>query len=136
MRTREPLLELAGFCSVSRDEAKLLLRNTELVRLPTGQSVLLRSGPAEELLVVVQGALQALGPLTWTAGPGDVLGAHAVLKRTSQQAGFRANEPCLVAYAGIQQTRTLLAGSPAFATAVAVALSAELDRSLEMRASQ
>lgn len=86
--------------------------------------------------MVVQGALQALGPLTWTAGPGEVLGAHAVLSRTSQQAGFRATEPCLVAYAGVQQTRTLLAGSPAFAAAVAVALSAELDRSLGMRAGQ
>lgn len=136
MRTSEPLLLLPAFCGVDREEAALLLRHTDLLRLPVGQSVLVAPGAAQEVLVVVQGALQALGRFTWTAAVGDVLGAHALLSRTEQPYGFRASEPSLVAYVGVQQARTLMSGSPAFATAVAVALSAELGRTAGAAASR
>lgn len=126
MRTREPLLELSCFAHVGREEARLLLRNTEIVRLPVGHSVLLSHGPAQEMLVVVRGQLQSLRE-QWSAGPGSALGAHALLTRT-EPTGFRATEPALVAYVSVAQARALMAGSPAFATAVAVSLSSELAR--------
>lgn len=129
MGTRKPLLQLPCFSGVAREEARLLLRNTELTRLPAGQSVLVGHEPAQELLVVVEGQLQALGDDGWLAGPGSVLGAHALLSR-SRVTGFRATGPCVVAYASVQQTGALMVGSPAFATAVAVSLSRELDKRL------
>jgi CRP-like cAMP-binding protein len=122
----EPLLQLTCFAGVPRDEARLLLRNTELTRLPVGQSVLLGHGPAQELLVVVEGELQALHDEAWVAGPGSVLGAHALLSRGTGP-GFRTRRPSLVAYASVHQTRALMLGSAAFATAVAVSLCHELD---------
>ena len=129
MSSTDPLLCLPAFCGTSRDEARLLLRHTDQVALPAGQSVLLDTGPAAELLVVITGRLLALGPgAGWTAGPGDVLGAHALLRRTPQPHAFRVVEPSRVAYASPQQTRALMSASPAFAAAVAASLAAELDR--------
>ena len=128
MRPAEPLLQLPSFAGVGRAEARLLVRSTELVRTPAAQSVLLDRGPARELFVVVRGALRAMGDDPWTARPGDVLGARALLTRTEQRTAFRATEPCLVACVGVDQARALMAGSPAFATAVAVSLSRELGR--------
>lgn len=125
----EPLLQLSCFSHLDRTESRLLLRNTELMHLPVGQSVLLSHGPAQELLIVVRGQLQALRE-QWTATPGDVLGAHALLSRT-QPNGFRTKAPSLVAFVSLSQARTLMAGSPAFATAVAVSLACELDRQRE-----
>lgn len=124
----EPLLQLPAFTRLPRAEVRLLVRSTELVRLPAAQSVLLGTGVARELLVVVQGTLQALGADGWEAGPGEVLGAHALLAGVPQPHGFRCAGPALVAFAGVGQVRALLSGSPAFATAVAVSLSRELVR--------
>jgi hypothetical protein len=126
MRTKEPLLQLPCFSGVARDEARLLLRNTELIRLPAGQSVLLGHGSAQELLLVVEGELQALGDDGWLAGPGSVLGAHALLSR-GRGTGFRTIRPSVVACASVHQTRSLMLGSAAFATTVAVSLCRELD---------
>ena len=70
MKTKEPLLQLPCFAGVDREEARLLLRNTELTQLPAGQSVLLSHGPAQELLVVVDGELQVLGDDGRLEGPG------------------------------------------------------------------
>lgn len=128
MTTNEPLLQLPAFSGLSRVEAGVLLRNTDLVQLPDGQSLLLAAGAAQELVVVVRGSLRALSRSGWTARPGDVLGAHALLSRSTQPYGFRCCGPALVACAGVEQVRTLLSRSPAFATAVAVALSQELSR--------
>ncbi len=129
MSSTDRLLRLPAFCGAPRDEARLLLRNTDQVALPAGQSVLLDTGPAAELLVGITGRLLALGPGGgWTAGPGDVLGEHALLRRTPQPRGFRVVEPARVAYASAQQTRALMGASPAFAAAVAASLAAELDR--------
>jgi CRP-like cAMP-binding protein len=122
----EPLLQLPCFSGVARDEARLLLRNTELTRLSAGQSVLLGRGPAQELLLVVEGELQALGDDGWVAGPGSVLGGYALLSRR-QGSGFRTTRASVVAYASVHQARALMTGSAAFATALAVSLCQELD---------
>lgn len=126
MRRPQPLLHLPAFAAVGRDEARLLQRNLEVVRLDVGQSVLLGHGPARELLLVLEGELRGLQD-PWTAGPGAVVGAHAVLSG-SPPSGFRATAPSLVACASVSQTRRLMSGSPAFATAVAVSLSLQLVR--------
>lgn len=126
MRTREPLLRLPDFAGVAHDEARLLLRNVEMTRLDAGRSVLLGPGPAREMLLVVEGLLCCLRE-PWTAGPGAVVGAHALLSGSAPP-GMRATLPSLVAYVSVTQARALMSGSPAFATAVAVSLSRELAR--------
>lgn len=96
MRTSEPLLRLPAFPGVDRREAALLLRHTDLVSCPAGQSVLLSPGPAQELLIVLDGQLVALEPTRWVAGPGSILGTQALLNRVPQPVGFRARGAALL----------------------------------------
>lgn len=128
MMKRTDVVQLPAFRGLAKQEVSVLRRHLDHIYLLDGQSVLLGSGLAEELLVVVEGRMQALGRLQWVAAPGEVLGAHALLTRGRQPHGFRAAGPALVAFAGVLQVRTLMARSPAFATAVAVSLCEQLSR--------
>lgn len=126
-RLDEPLLRLPAFAAARGSERLCLLRHTDLVPLPAGQSVLTTPGPRREMLIVTRGTFEELTPARRRAVPGALLGAHGLLSARQPAPGYRALAEAEVAVVGIAQARVLLTRSPLFATAVAVALADELD---------
>lgn len=118
----DPIIALPALANATRSERALILANVDTLLLPANWSLLDLARPAAEVLLVVRGEVETTGQLRRLHGPGAVIGAAAMLNQTPQPALARTTRPSRIGFISVAQMRTLLAGSAAFATAVAVAL--------------
>lgn len=122
----DPIIALPALVNATRSEQALILANVDTLLLPANWSLLDLARPAAEVLLVVRGEVETTGQLRRLHGPGAVIGAAAMLNQRPQPALARTTRSSRIGFIGVAQMRTLLAGSAAFATAVAVALAEDV----------
>lgn len=119
---------LPSFARLSVAEKRLIDRNIDVLRLPDGYSLLTAPGYATEMLLLIEGTVAALDSPDRVHSPGVILGAGALLTAQAPDTGFRTRGPATIGVISRGQARSLMTGSAAFATAVAVSLAEELLR--------
>ncbi len=134
-RKLELLRSVPLFSACSRASLARIARLVDEIDLPAGHLLTQQGRIGNEFFIVVDGTVQVDqdGRRVNTLGPGDFLGEISLIDHRPRTATATCETPCRVLVLAHREFHTLLADSPAIASAVLKSLAERL-RTLEPQA--